>query len=251
MQLLLPTGFLVGAALGSLVLNVIFHTVRYSGTFDTEKQLSWVLTFVACIVLTLGSVPYVILTLSQGLDVSKLVLTDSFSLVLLGAFLSYLVWDLVLGLIYYKSAITILTGYVHHVLYIGLALFSATHGVSAVFCLMFYNELPTIVLALGSMRKEWRSDILFAATFFCTRILLHSVFLYKFYWYSDVRFLWKLLLLVLPMHLYWFYGTVRLQLRKHKSRRLYLELSSKFDATSDETDKLLGHLPLLPRADST
>ncbi|KAJ2493358.1 hypothetical protein IWW37_000642 [Coemansia sp. RSA 2050] len=251
MQLWLPTEFLAGAALGSLVLNAIFHTVRLRGTLDTEKQLSWVLTFVACIVLTLGSVPYALLALSQGLDVSKLVLTDTFSLVLLGGFLSYLVWDLVLGLIYYISAITILTGYVHHVLYIGLTLFSVTHGVSAVLCLMFYNELPTIVLALGSLCKEWRSDLLFATTFFCTRILLHSVFLHKFYWYSDVRFLWKLLLLVFPMHLYWFYGAVRLQVKRHWSKRLSQKLSGEFNTRPEETDKLLGHLPLLPCVDRT
>ncbi|KAJ2908409.1 hypothetical protein GGI21_002917, partial [Coemansia aciculifera] len=206
MQLLLPPEFLAGAAFGSLLLNAIFHTIKCRGTFTTEKQLSWVLTFVACVLLTLASVPYVVHALCQGLDVTKLVLTDSFSLFALGGFMAYLVWDLALGVVYYKSAITVLSGYIHHTLYIGIALFSATHGVSAIFCLFFYNELPTIVLAMGSMRKEWRNDLLFATTFFCTRILLHSVFLYKFYWYSEVRFLWKLLLLVLPMHLYWFYG---------------------------------------------
>ncbi|KAJ2453093.1 hypothetical protein GGF42_003881 [Coemansia sp. RSA 2424] len=251
MQPPLPPVFLAGAALGSLLLNAIFHTIRCSGTLGTEKQLSWVLTFVACVFLTLSSTPYVVYTLGQGLDVSKLVLTDSFSLAVLGGFLSYLVWDLALGVVYYKSAITVLTGYIHHIFYIGLALFAATHGVSAVFCLMFYNELPTIVLAVGSMRKEWRSDLLFATTFFCTRILLHSVFLYKLYWYSDVRFLWKLLLLVFPMHVYWFYGTVCLQLKKCWSKRLLPKASSELELAPKETDALLSHLLSLPRVDGT
>ncbi|KAI8325096.1 hypothetical protein GQ54DRAFT_240300, partial [Martensiomyces pterosporus] len=184
----------------------------------TEKQLAWVLTFTTCVVVTTGSIPYVVTALRNNLDVSKLVYTDTFSLLLLGLFLAYLVWDLALGLVYYRSTITILTGYIHHTLYIGLVLFAATHGVSAIFVLLCYNELPTIILALGHIRKEWRSDWMFATTFFATRIALHLVFMVKFFKYSELRFLWKLMMLVFPMHLYWFYGAVRQQVRKYVAK---------------------------------
>ncbi|KAJ2725984.1 hypothetical protein GGI07_000912 [Coemansia sp. Benny D115] len=79
------------------------------------------------------------------------------SLAILGFFFSYLLWDLILGLWYYKSMITWLTGYIHHVFYIGL-------------CILF----------------AW-----------------------KFYWYMPERaFVWRISVLVLPMHLCWFCGAL-------------------------------------------
>ncbi|KAI9502548.1 hypothetical protein GGI25_005067 [Coemansia spiralis] len=216
----IPFSFVAGAAVGSLGLNALFHAVRRKRIITTEKQLAWVLTFATCVVVTLGSIKYVLPAFSHGFDVTQLVLSDPFSLVLLGFFFSYLVWDLVLGILYYRSTIAVLTGYIHHLFYIGLSVFAAKRGVSAIFCLLFYNELPTIFLALGSLRKEWRSDTLFAITFFSTRIALHTMLLMEFFQHSEIRFLWKIMFLVLPMHLYWFYGAMRVQVRKHAHNTL-------------------------------
>ncbi|KAJ1962432.1 hypothetical protein GGI12_002653 [Dipsacomyces acuminosporus] len=215
----LPAEVLVGAAVGSFLFNVLFHSIRYQGTLTTEKQLAWVLTFTTCVVVTTGSIPYVVTALRNGLDVSKLVYTDVFSNLLLGFFLAYLVWDLALGMVYYRSTITILTGYIHHTLYICILLYAAAQGVSAIFAMLCYNELPTIILALGHINKEWRSELAFATTFFATRIALHLVFMIKFFKYSELRFLWKLMLLVFPMHLYWFYGAIRQQVRRYKDKQ--------------------------------
>ncbi|KAJ2664194.1 hypothetical protein IWW48_000963 [Coemansia sp. RSA 1200] len=214
--LAIPSGFAIGAVIGSLGLNAIFHTVRRKNIFDSEKKLAWVPTFVTCIVVSVGSIKYMVFALTQGFDVTRIIHSDPLSLVLLGFFFSYLVWDLVLGLVYYRSTITLLNGYIHHSLYIGLTIFAAMKGVSAIFCLMFYNEFPTIILALGSMRKDWRCDALFTVTFFSTRIALHTVLLLEFFQHSEIRFLWKLMFLVLPMHLHWFYGAVRGQIKRNK-----------------------------------
>ncbi|KAJ1953867.1 hypothetical protein EC988_002748, partial [Linderina pennispora] len=234
--------FCIGFLVSSAAFNVIFHSIRYQGALTTEKQLAWILTFTTCVVVTTGSLPYVATLIASGFDVSKIVYTDTFSQMLIGLFLAYLFWDLALGLVYYRSTISVLTGYIHHTLYIVIVLYLAAHGVSAIFVLMCYNELPTIVLALGHMRKEWRSDILFALTFFLTRILMHVIMMVKFYRYSEFRFIWKLMLLVLPMHLYWFYGAVRQNLRKYRKTRLGGDslLSATVDIAYGPTQSLVG-----------
>ncbi|KAJ2770368.1 hypothetical protein IWQ56_002190 [Coemansia nantahalensis] len=148
---------------------------------------------------------------------ASIVQTDTASQVLLGVFGAYLFWDLALGIIYHKSTITVLNGYIHHTLWLGITLFSVCHGVSAILCLLFYNEIPTALLAAGSVRKKWRNDALFTAVFFATRIALHAIVMYAFYMHSEHRCVWRLMMLVYPMHIYWFYSALRSTLR-HRTR---------------------------------
>ncbi|KAJ1667957.1 hypothetical protein IW140_002391 [Coemansia sp. RSA 1813] len=227
--LAIPSGFVAGAAVGSLGLNALFHTVRRKSAINSEKQLAWVLTFPTCVVVTIGSIKYIAFALANGFDVTRIIYSDPFSLVLLGFFCSYLVWDLILGHMYYRSTINLVTGYIHHTLFICMSVFAAKQGVSAIFCLLFYNELPTILLALGNLRKEWRCDKLFAITFFSTRIALHAMLIMEFFQHSELRFLWKLMFLVMPMHLYWFYGAMRGQMRRRKLRAVQYARSSRCD----------------------
>ncbi|KAI7823496.1 hypothetical protein BX661DRAFT_145489 [Kickxella alabastrina] len=206
MLLLLPTDFITGFFVGTILLNLVFYVAWHSGMFNNEKQLSWVLTTTSCILLTACATPYFIPIFLGGLDISIIIQSDPFSLGLLGFFVSYLFYDLLLGILYYQSSITLVNGYIHHTLYVAIAIFLAINGAAGIFCMFFYNEIPTIILALGSIRKEWRSDIWFVVVFFVTRIVLHVALGCKFYLYSEQRFVWKIILVVFPMHMYWFYG---------------------------------------------
>ncbi|KAJ2776423.1 hypothetical protein H4R18_005681 [Coemansia javaensis] len=219
----LPGAFVAGVGLGAAGLSALFHAVRRSGALKTERELSWLLTLATCVAASAGSMWYAVPAVYYSRGVADLTLTDTPSLALMGVFTAYLLCDLALGSVYYRSAIGLVTGYLHHALYTGITVFAARHGVSAIFCLLLYNEIPTIILAAGSMRRRWRSDVLFAAAFCATRIVLHAVLMAQFYMHSGHRCLWRLMLLVYPMHIHWFCSALRSTIRRRAPARLPLD----------------------------
>jgi len=212
--------FGTGILVGSTVLNLTFHMMRKTSAYKTEKQLAWILTFTTCVTVVVASLPYLFQLFYHNLDVTKLILTDNFSLMTCGFFEAYLIWDLLIGLKYYRSTFDIITGYFHHTFYIFVVAYVAVTGYSAIFVLVCIMELPTIVLAIGSINKSLRKDWLFASCFFSTRLLLHIVLIYRFYSYFPNRLIWKLLVSSLPLHVYWFYSFVKQQKRLRKQRKL-------------------------------
>ncbi|PVU89511.1 hypothetical protein BB561_005306 [Smittium simulii] len=212
--------FSTGLVVGSVVLNSIFHLMRKTSAYTTEKQLAWILTFTTCVTVVLASIPYLLQLFYHNLDVTKIVVTDSFSLMICGFFEAYLIWDLLIGHKYYRSSFDLITGYFHHSFYILLVFYVSMIGYSAIFTLVFIMELPTIVLAIGSINKALRKDWLFASCFFSTRLLLHIVLIYRFFSYFPNRLIWKLLVSSLPLHIYWFYCFVKQQKRLRSKRKL-------------------------------
>ena len=132
-------------------------------------------------------------------------------------FLSYVLMDLLLGIIYYPDCMNIVTGYIHHLLYallMGLILSWEKQGI---FLIAGIQELPTIVLALGHLHKPWRNDLAFGSLFFTTRILFHSILIALIFisWPSQPGF-WLIPISVVPLHFYWFGKWVRQQRRLTK-----------------------------------
>ncbi|RCH96662.1 hypothetical protein CU097_004378 [Rhizopus azygosporus] len=123
-------------------------------------------------------------------------------------FISYLVLDLSLGSIYYRHRITVLTGWIHHPLYIGVFLWLLKSRSSSFFSVSCLLELPTLLLAIGSIRDQWRCDFLFASTFFALRLVFHSYMIIALKQYHRLEFLWMFAMSVFPLHLYWFYGII-------------------------------------------
>lgn len=122
--------------------------------------------------------------------------------------------DLFYGLIFYREQLSLLTTYIHHTLYIWLMYFIITgDGIfiktptpfSKAFMWCLIEELPTFLLALGSIFPSLRSDLAFGISFFLLRIVYH---LYVFYitWnlgaYTPMIVLY---FITLGMHFIWFY----------------------------------------------
>ncbi|KAI7902747.1 uncharacterized protein BX663DRAFT_400917, partial [Cokeromyces recurvatus] len=139
-----------------------------------EKQISWILTLASSFVCTFVSIPYFIMFWKSGWDMSRLS-TDSFIHTTITCFfISYLALDLLLGSVYYRNRITILTGWIHHPLYICILFWLLRWRSASFFTANCLLELPTLILALGSMRGNLRCDILFAFTFFILRLVFHA-----------------------------------------------------------------------------
>ncbi len=66
-------------------------------------------------------------------------------------------------------------------------------------------EIPTVILALGSIWSRLRSDLSFGASFFITRILLHAHCIYQAYLCFTGNF-WIFPCLPFPLHVMWFRG---------------------------------------------
>jgi hypothetical protein len=124
------------------------------------------------------------------------------------------IFDLVFGTVFYPKYMGLLTGYIHHSVFIWIMLTSATgNGLfiqtakfAPAFSLMLIEEIPTFLLALGSIFSAFRSDLGFGATFFLFRICYHSYgFFYAFRSGADAPLL-GMYSMTLALHLFWFYG---------------------------------------------
>jgi hypothetical protein len=118
----------------------------------------------------------------------------------------YLVLDLSLGSRYYRHRITWVTGWLHHSLYIVLLTWFLKCRIPSFFVAASVQEIPTVILAVGAIRPTWRSDRLFAMSFFSLRLVLHTWMIRRLKHYHPIRSLWGIALAILPLHLYWFYG---------------------------------------------
>jgi hypothetical protein len=201
-QPIVPISFL--ASFTSLI-SFFFYCIK-SGFTKTDKQISWILTFASSLVCTVISIPYFFSFWRSGWDMNLLSVDSNFHIALACFFITYLVLDLSLGSIYYRNRITILTGWIHHPLYIGILFWLLKSRSSSFFSASCLLELPTLLLALGSFRDHWRCDLLFASTFFVLRLVFHSYMIIALKQSHRLETLWIVAVAVFPLHLYWFYG---------------------------------------------
>jgi hypothetical protein len=124
------------------------------------------------------------------------------------------IFDLLFGLIFYRKYLDPLTAYVHHIVYIWILVTGMTgHGGIAMFepycagpVYMFIEEMPTFMLALGSVFPAYRTDIGFGVTFLLLRLVYHGyMLLYSVYLGASpvVPFMFSL---TMCLHVYWYYA---------------------------------------------
>ncbi|CEP20085.1 hypothetical protein [Parasitella parasitica] len=191
--------------LGGSFLLFRYHLCR-EDTAKQERQSSWFLTFVSSFICTAVSIPFVIQFCHADLDMELLAMDSRFHTGFVCFFISYLILDLVLGSIYYPKHITLMTGWVHHLFYIFTLSWFPRLQISSMFTVISILELPTLVLAIGSMVHEWRSDFLFGSTFFVLRLVVHAWMTVALKKYHRIQFMWIVAVIVYPLHIYWFYG---------------------------------------------
>jgi hypothetical protein len=201
-QPIVPISFLISF---SSLICFFFYCIK-SGFTKTDKQISWILTFASSLVCTVVSIPFFILFWRSGWDMNQLSTDSNMHTAMVCFFISYLVLDLSLGSIYYRSRITLLTGWIHHPLYIGILFWLLRSRSSSFFSTNCLLELPTLLLALGSFKDKWRCDFLFATTFFVLRLVFHAYMIVALKQRHRLETLWLVAVVVFPLHIYWFYG---------------------------------------------
>ncbi|THV00027.1 hypothetical protein K435DRAFT_751485, partial [Dendrothele bispora CBS 962.96] len=193
----------------------------------TERKLSWIITSIASLVMSLQSIPFLYDYLESGGSVRNVRTASTLAVAANRFFQAYLVSDLAIGFLNYRSQINLLTGWVHHIVYIGIVEYAIRQGWASVFSLCACMEFPTFILGLSILVPRTRSNIFFAISFFLTRISLHIVLALSYYMPHNrpippttgdiqaptavVGSLAPALILtaVFPLHASWFYGCIK------------------------------------------
>jgi hypothetical protein len=129
-------------------------------------------------------------------------------------FAAYLTVDLLVGTFNYRSQLSILTGWIHHIFYIVLMIHLLHNHLTSPFCLLAILEFPTMVLATGHLWKTLRQDKIFGASFFIFRIAFHGFMIYQFYAnFTEHGPWWQVVLSAYPLHIHWFFSWVKQQQR--------------------------------------
>jgi len=129
-------------------------------------------------------------------------------------FAMFNVTDILFGLVFYSEKLDIQTAYIHHPVYIWIMIASTTgqggfatfEFFSSAFVLMCLEELPTFVLALGSVFPSMRNDLGFGGSFFLTRILYHGFMIFCALKNKANTVVLVLYSLTLLLHIHWFYS---------------------------------------------
>lgn len=85
--------------------------------------------------------------------------------------------DLTIGFVAYRKQVGLLTGWIHHLVYIGVMVHCATSLQSCVFLTASIMELPTFDLAISSLFPSVRNDERFLSLMLATRIIFNTVLL--------------------------------------------------------------------------
>ncbi|KAJ3414110.1 hypothetical protein HDV05_007054 [Chytridiales sp. JEL 0842] len=183
----------------------------------TERSRAWIMTLLSAVVMVIGGsqMAYEAVTLPEGATMVDAPSLDSPKTWALSSFLiAYFTVDLIIGTMSYPSQIGIISGWFHHLGY-GYCVFAILQRGQAGNFITFASmlEVPTIVLALGHINKNWRQDLLFGMLFFLTRVVLHGwVVYYAYNLYTGSSF-WIVPAIPYVLHIHWLYGWIKQQRR--------------------------------------
>lgn len=90
-------------------------------------------------------------------------------------FISYLLIDSCFGYTHYPNYFYFLSGKLHHFTYIIVGIISLYLNLHWILNLLFIEEIPTFILALGVIDENLRSNKIFGISFFITRIFYHLI----------------------------------------------------------------------------
>ncbi|KAG2346404.1 hypothetical protein BDR05DRAFT_981505 [Suillus weaverae] len=186
-----------------LALIVAYHI--FAPLCSTVKQRSWILTTISSAAMSLLSLPLFFHFVSSRGDLRG-------------------IKDLSMGVIYYRSKVNLLTGWIHHTIYIFIVEYACRMGWSHLFTLCAVMEVPTFVLAISSLNSRFRSDVVFALSFFATRIVLHiflcaSMVVSRHNVTNDSYGPGVIMTCVFPLHAFWFYGCLKGFVKRAKSAK--------------------------------
>ncbi|KAI7867161.1 hypothetical protein BDF14DRAFT_1806270 [Spinellus fusiger] len=193
---------------------------HWSGYIRTIRQRAYVLSLLSSFVTSISSLPLVWEIFKSNGDIQKLLMPErEWPIAVTSFFFTFLVLDLTVGYCFYRSKVELLTGWIHHIGYIITLVWTIQQKYCPIFITMCCLEIPTFLLALGSINKKLRHDYLFAGTFVTSRILFHAYMIRTLWVFQPYSRMCGVLSIFFPLHCYWFYGFIQQQQRLHRQAR--------------------------------
>jgi hypothetical protein len=127
---------------------------------------------------------------------------DFWSRSIMMGFFVYLASDLVVGSIDYRNQITIVMGWIHHTFYILLTFWLLERHIPVAFCILGILEAPTASIALGQCFQAWNNDTLTGVLFVLTRIVLHAVIMFRYYFLPGISVA-PMMMFIWIVHWWW------------------------------------------------
>ncbi|KAI9287008.1 hypothetical protein BC943DRAFT_336100 [Umbelopsis sp. AD052] len=174
---------ITGVALSMTLYLTFFFGALKTKFATTDKQISWLLTFMSSGGLTIASIPRF-----------------------------YHFWKSGWNLQSFQD-----DRWIHHSVYTVITVYFLRYRLGGFFTTASILEMPTLIMALGSLRSRFRSDYLFAATFFAFRLVFHAFMIKTLKQNHQIRSLWIVAASIFPLHLFWFYGFIQQQMRKYRA----------------------------------
>lgn len=241
---------------GLILIIFLFYifVVLISKLFFTIKQLAWCISLFNSLFMSIVGVYFLFdifpkiqfeyfTCLGEDHNLSVMHGIDNFGTAICIMFAVGNVADLILGLIFYRSELGLLTTYIHHTLYTWLMYFGiTTNGIfmkttgpfTTAFLFCTIEEVPTFILALGTIFPSLRSDLGFGITFFLFRILFHITILHHEVKCNGYPQMYSLIILTLLLHFHWFYGWVSKYLFGSKKKK---DNNNNTNNTNNKQDK--------------
>ncbi|KLO12293.1 hypothetical protein SCHPADRAFT_890870 [Schizopora paradoxa] len=205
--------------------------------YKTPKQKSWILTTLSAFLMTACSVPFLLDYFRGGFSVAASPISSPFAYGVNKVFQAYLVADLALGALHYRKQVNLLSGWIHHAMYVVVTEYAMRNGLAGLFALAAAMEAPTFLLGLGSLHSRARTDVGFASIFFITRIVFNAALIYAYSVKANREGLlegsWvpaSVLTMAFGMHAMWFKGCVNgfvKRAREAKAKRMDAEVKVK------------------------
>ncbi|WWC60918.1 uncharacterized protein I303_103494 [Kwoniella dejecticola CBS 10117] len=211
-----------------------------SPKFDSERKKAYILSVISSFTMTVLSIPFFISYLRYGLEKT---FKDGQAgwMGEMGRF-STVFFGLTIGYFKYRSQVGLLTGWIHHTVYIGLMFYVAHAKIAPIFLTGAIMELPTFDLGMSNLFPSLRNNIRFLSSFFIFRILYHVIYLVDVARPHSRSYMggsWVptiMLGLALMMHVSWFKGGLTGYIKrqsKSKSRS-----DAKIDLRSKQTSQV-------------
>jgi len=207
-QIIIHILFILGwYEVGANLIDHYVHDVKRA-----IKSKAWLISLYSSLIFSLFSIyyTYTVLTLQYDQVKSWLESETRLSRELITLFSCSMILDLVIGSIVYNDQIDLLSGWMHHLIYIPLCMNLLSSGISNSFLAFALCELPTFLLALGNVIPKFRSsNAVVACVFLPSRIIYCSYVGYFIIAYCSGYIRQSIIPLALMLHIWWFYKLIR------------------------------------------
>ena len=190
----------------SLLITLLYHLIRQISD-KSRKSYAWIVMLVSSPVLAVFGVYYTVLTQVNDAWTDEFVYgQDLLSRSVMMFFMASNFTDLILGAFFYAEFLDPFTTIFHHLAYMLFVICLLREGIARGLVICFVMEIPTFILALGTVFKAYRADLLFGVSFALTRLFFNLFLILKLANITNYEgYIWRICSLVLCVHMFWFY----------------------------------------------